>query len=45
MKVVSQKARNQYIKGSDAEKYADCINVFSFVQKIRNWVVTCDYYV
>ena len=45
MKVYRQKARNQYIKGSDAEKYEDCINVFSFVQKIRNWVMTCDYYV
>ena len=45
MKVVSQKTRNHFVKGGDAEKYEDCINICSFVQKIRNWVMTCDYYV
>ena len=45
MKVVSQKTRHHYVKGGDAEKYEDCINICSFVQKNRNWVMTCDYYV
>ena len=45
MKVVSQKTRHHYAKGGDAEKYEDCINICSFVQKSRNWVMTFDYYV
>ena len=45
MEVVRQKTRNHYVKGDDAEKYEDCINISSFVQKIRNWAMTCDYYV
>ena len=45
MKVVSQKTRNQCVQGSDAKKYEDCINICSFVQKIRNWDMICDYYV
>ena len=27
------------------KKYEDCINICSFVQKIRNWDMICDYYV
>ena len=45
MKVVSQNTRNHYVKGGDAKKYEDCINICFFVQKIRNWDMTCDYYV
>ena len=45
MKVVSQKTRHHYVKGGDVEKYEDCINICYFVQKNRNWVITCDYYV
>ena len=45
MKVVSQKTRNNYVIRSDAEKYEDCINICSFVERIRNWDMNCDYYV
>ena len=45
MKVVSQKTRNHCVQGGDAKKYEDCINICSFVQKIRNWDMICDYYV
>ena len=36
MKVGDQKMRNQHVKGGDAEKYEDCINICSFVERIRN---------
>ena len=36
MKVVSQKMINHYVKGGDAEKYEDRINICSFVERIRN---------
>ena len=45
MKVVRQKIRNRYVKGGDAEKYKDCINICSFVDRIRNLDMVCDYYV
>ena len=45
VKVVSQKMRKHCVKGGDAEKYEDYINICSFVQKIRNWDMICDYYV
>ena len=45
MKVVSQKMRNHYVKGGDAEMYEDYINICSFVERIRNWDMTCGYHV
>ena len=45
MKVVSQNTINHYVKGGDAEKYEDRINICSFVETIRNWDMTCDYFV
>ena len=45
MKVVSQKRRKHYVKGGDAEKYEDCINICAFVERISKWDMTCDYYV
>ena len=45
MKVVSQKTRSHYIKGRDVKKYEDCINIFSFIERIRNWDIIYDYYV
>ena len=43
MKVISQKTRNHYVTRGDAKKYEDCINICSFVQKIRNWDMTYHY--
>ena len=45
MKVVSQETKNHYVARGDAEKYEECINICSFVQKIRNWDMACGYYV
>ena len=45
MKVASQKMINHYVKGGAAGKYEDYINICSFVQTIRNWDMTCSYYV
>ena len=33
MKVVSQNTTNHYVKGGDAEKYEDCINICFFCSK------------
>ena len=40
MKVVSKKMRNHYVKEGHAQNYEDCINICSFIQKIRNWDMT-----
>ena len=44
MKVVSKKMRNHYVKGGDVKNYEDYINICSFIQKFRNWDMTCNYY-